>query len=210
MLRIWWWWITGAYSSFSPLLGLQFYTLGKLAWYAFETQGIWVLLVCLDGPDHYWMFAHTCKALEFRCAWLWNKNGICKACKGVYGWKLTRRLPETWTTNVIRNWWAMEFDSCELDIESRLKGNTAEAIGALKSALHILQVTHGSGSPLVQSLSSTLNEALAEAAHLHIHVAEWRLVTYNWVSPWGLYLSTAIPTVWSVSKKVLTPYQQTL
>jgi hypothetical protein len=34
---------------------------------------------------------------------------------------------------------------------------------------------------LVQSLSSTLNEALAEAAHLHIHVAEWRLVTYNWV-----------------------------
>ncbi|KAH9572654.1 hypothetical protein CY35_02G163000 [Sphagnum magellanicum] len=74
-----------AYSSFSPLLGLQFYTLGKLAW---------------------------------------------------------------------------------------LKGNTAEAIGALKSALHILQVTHGSGPPLVQSLSSTLNEALAEAAHLHIHVAE--------------------------------------
>jgi len=66
----------------------------------------------------------------------------------------------------------MEFDSCELDIESRLKGNTAEAIGALKSALHILQVTHGSGPPLVQSLSSTLNEALAEAAHLHIHVAE--------------------------------------
>jgi hypothetical protein len=63
---------------------------------------------------------------------------------------------------------------------------------------------------LVQSLSSTLNEALAEAAHLHIHVAEWRLVTYNWVSPWGLYLSTAIPMVWSVSKKVLTPYQQTL
>jgi ABC-type uncharacterized transport system permease subunit len=29
MLKVWWWLMTKTYSSFSPLLGLQFYTLGK-------------------------------------------------------------------------------------------------------------------------------------------------------------------------------------
>lgn len=46
----------------------------------------------------------------------------------------------------------------------RLMENTTEAIDALEKACEILQVTHGSGSTLVQSIRSTLQEAQAEAA----------------------------------------------
>ena len=47
----------------------------------------------------------------------------------------------------------------------RLQGHSASAIHSLEKAYSILQVTHGSKSSLLQSLTSTLQEAHAEVAY---------------------------------------------